>query len=159
MSFIWRALFWPCSSIKLIFTISETFSVDFRISTSLWIGFLWKCEDSHWWKKNRIHIHIFSTSYIFSMFPVRIAYFNEGIFHSDVIQHVIVVDVFTNAAICTVFSSIVVLSGPMFQSWSWTWSIRFENCSSIFSVLKNLRWGVFFLCCFTIFVYWIGLGT
>ena len=96
-------------------------------------------------KKNRIQIHIFSTSYFFSMFPVRISCFNEGIFHSDVIQYVIVVDVFTYVVIYTVFSSVVVWSSPIFQTCSWTRSIWFENCSSIFSILKNLRW-VYFSC-------------
>ena len=42
------------------------------------------------------------------MFPVKISCFSKGIFYSDVIQHVILVGVFTNDSIYTVFSFAVV---------------------------------------------------
>ena len=47
---------------------------------------------------------------IFYMFSVTTSCFNEGIFHSDVIQHAIMVDVFADDAISTVFSFSVLKS-------------------------------------------------
>ena len=57
----------------------------------------------------------------------RIFYFNEGIFQFDVIQHVIMVGVFTNDTICTVFNSIVVQSGPFIVPRRQKTSLSFSN--------------------------------
>ena len=49
---------------------------------------------------------------IFYMFSVTTSCFNEGIFHSEVIQHAIMVDVFADDAISAVFSFSVAYSSP-----------------------------------------------
>ena len=42
------------------------------------------------------------------MFPVRLSCFIEKIFHADIVQHFIMVNVFTNDAIYIVFIFVVV---------------------------------------------------
>ena len=84
MFFVRHALFWFCTSFKLLFIISEISSFDSLLVT-VWGFMLMKT--------------FVSTS---CMFPVKISCFNGGIFHSDDIQHVVIVGVFTNDTIYTV---------------------------------------------------------
>ena len=113
MLFVRHALFWFCTSFKLLFIISEISSFDSLLVT-VWRFMLMKT--------------FISTS---CMFPVKISCFNGGIFHSDDIQHVIIVGVFTNDTIYTVlrFTPSVVKSiyctkkaknfSLLFQIFSW----------------------------------------
>ena len=56
-----------------------------------------------------------------------IFYFNEGIVQSDFIQHVIMVGVFTNDTICTVFTFIVVQPGLFIVTRRQKTSLFFPN--------------------------------
>ena len=168
MLFVRHALFWFCTSFKLLFIISEISSFDSLLVT-VWGFMLMKT--------------FISTS---CMFPVKISCFNGGIFHSDDIQHVIIVGVFTNDTIYTVlrFSPSVAKSiyctkkaknfSLLFQIFSWDMksfladllSIFFLNAKDLvrklffdFLNLEDLRWEVIFSCYFTVFFCCIGLGT
>ena len=48
------------------------------------------------------------------MFPARISCLNAGIFYSDVIQHVIMVGIFTNDPINTFFSFVIVVARSIY---------------------------------------------
>ena len=85
MIFIRHALFWHCTSVELIFIILE--------NILCWLWNFYQSLDSL-----LVTVWGFMLMKTFAstscMFPVRISCVNEGIFYSDAIQHVIMVDHF-----------------------------------------------------------------
>ena len=148
MILIRHALFWHCTSVKLIFIILG--------NILCWLWNFYQSLDSLLvtvWGFMLMKTFV-STS---CMFPVRISCFNEGIFYSDAIQHVIMVDGFYKwynidrpRLRCRVARSIYCTKKAknfslLFQISSWDIKRFLADLLSIFSLnSKHLRQKLFF---------------